>query len=455
MKAPESGSVTRARIGIVQSILLLVAAVVPWPACWNRVRGALDSARSPEMNRAEREGHAAGYAAGYYEGLIGGNSRSAEGSRGDPALRLTGKPTGWVSFREADVVKYLDDDFLQFELKPQLERNLFGQPFLTNAFGMHDDPISLEKPKGTVRVAVLGSSMDMGWGVRYQETYINTLEQWLKNHAARHHLSPATNFEVLNFAVAAYSPMQRLDVLRRKVLAFQPDLVIYSATTLDLRLMEIHLCDIFRKNVDLKYDFIKEFKMRAEIDSDDVRLDRDGDLMNKDRLKKKLRPLYWSLYDVTLSAIAGECRAAGVPLVMVIIPRVGKADSPALRAEPVARLRALAAHQGLTVFDLSDTFDQLDSAKLEIAAWDDHPNAIGHHRLFLALARALVKDHEIYRLLFSADRPQQLGTPLPQTLAGKEKASLDSPCVPPLGAASIPRLDKIWVWDQDDSFVRH
>jgi hypothetical protein len=166
--------------------------------------------------------------------------------------------------------------------------------------------------------------------------------------------------------------------------------------------MEIHLCDMIRKNVDLKYDFISQFKARAALDSDDVRLDRDGDLINKDRLKKKLRPLYWWLYDVTLGAIAAECRAAGVPVVMVIIPRVGKADVPSQRAEPVARLQALASHQGLTVFDLSDTFDQLDPAKLEIAAWDDHPNAIGHHRLFLALARALVKDREVYRLLFLA-----------------------------------------------------
>ncbi len=167
---------------------------------------------------------------------------------GDPAHRLTGKPTGWVSFREADVVHYLDDDFLQFELKPHLDRNLFGQPFLTNAFGMHDDPITLEKPEGTLRIAVLGSSMDMGWGVRYQETYINKLEEWLdQSRASGITFDTPRRFEVLNFAVAAYSPMQRLDVLRRKVMAFQPDLVIYSATTLDLRLMEIHLCDMLRK----------------------------------------------------------------------------------------------------------------------------------------------------------------------------------------------------------------
>ena len=101
-----------------------------------------------------------------------------------------------------------------------------------------------------------------------------------------------------------------------------------------------------------------------------------------------------------MGAIAAECRAAGVPLVMVIIPRVGKSDVPAARAEPVARLKAIASHQGLTVFDLSDTFDSFDPGVIEIAAWDDHPNAIGHRRLFLALARAMVKDQELYRLLF-------------------------------------------------------
>ena len=42
------------------------------------------------------------------------------------------------------------------------------------------------------------------------------------------------------------------------MLAFHPDLVIYSATTLDVRLMEIHLCDMLRKNVDLKYEFLQE-----------------------------------------------------------------------------------------------------------------------------------------------------------------------------------------------------
>jgi hypothetical protein len=178
-------------------------------------------------------------------------------------------------------------------------------------------------------------------------------------------------------------------------------------------------------------------------------------LLNKDRLKKKMRPHYWWLYDVTLGAFAGECRTAGVPLLMVIIPRVGKADLPSQRAEPVARLHALAAHQGLTVIDLSDTFDQLDPAKLEIAAWDDHPNAIGHHRLFLALARALVKDQEVYRLLFPPmKKPEHPGVRARQTLAREAREVSEAAAALPRRQSSLPRFEKILVWDQNDPFVR-
>ena len=94
---------------------------------------------------------------------------------------------------------------------------------------------------------------------------------------------------------------------------------------------------------------------------------------------------------------------------IVIIPRVGKADAPS------AAGRAGRPAQGdrrrimpCPSIDLSDTFDRFDPASLEIAAWDDHPNALGHRRLFLALARTLVKDEATLPLAvprFAAARP--------------------------------------------------
>ena len=213
------------------------------------------------------------------------------------------------------------------------------------------------------------------------------------------------SYEVLNFAVAAYSPLQRLETLRRKALSFQPDLVIYSATMLDLRLMEIHLCDALRTQADLTYDFVKGTFEKAGVGHELFEVDAEGKLIHKEEIKTRMRPYYWELYDQTLGALAGTCRSEGVPLVIVIIPRVGKADAPLARAESVARLKAIAGHHALPLYDLSDSFDRYDPASLEIAAWDDHPNALGHRRLFLALARSLVKDEARYHLLFP-ERPR-------------------------------------------------
>ena len=382
-----------ARWCFAQTLALLVLGLLPLPAAWSVARSALDSARCSELNGADREAAAAGY----YEGLIG-NGRGPEGSQRELTMRLLGSPADWVRFHASDVTRRLDGDFLQFELKPNVDRVIFGCPFTTNAEGLRDRPHTLEKPEGVYRIAVLGTSIDMGWGVGADEIYINRFQDWLNAHAARRGLT--RRFEVINFAVAAYSPLQRLEVFRRKALAYHPDLVIYSATMLDLRLLEIHLCDVLQTLSDLKYDFLKRTFLEAGVTAEDVRVGADERLVHKDVIKKKLRPRYWQIYDETMGTLAADCRAKEIPLICLIVPRVGKADAPEARAEPVARLRGIAAHHSIPLVDLSGAFDRLDPARLEVAPWDDHPNALGHRRLFLTLARTLARDHALYATLF-------------------------------------------------------
>jgi hypothetical protein len=395
---PASSTATRntthvrtTRIALAQTLAVLFMGLVPLPAEWVRVRALLDSSRSPRMNRADR----VAAAGGYYEGLIGvdGMGKTSAGL----AERRMGRPADRVAFNASETVQRLGRDFLMFELRPNLEQARAGHVFATNALGMRGRPCTLAKPEGTFRIALLGSSIDMGWGVGAEETYMSRLEAWLNAHAAER--GPARRFEVLNFAVAAYSPLQRLEVFRRKAAAFEPDLVLYSATTLDTRLMEIHVCDMFQARVDLRYDFLRGAVADSGITGADLRLDAAGRLHSKDMIKAKLRPAYWSIYDATLSALAADCRSRGVPLACLIIPRVGKADAPDARGETVERLRELLARHANAVFDLSDTFDAIDPAELEISASDDHPNARGHERLFQVLAHALA-DEERYASLF-------------------------------------------------------
>src|SRR5262249_51950768 len=166
------------------------------------------------------------------------------------------------------------------------------------------------------------------------------------------------------------------------------------------RLMEIHLCDLFRAHAELVYDFLDRAVADAGLTAEDLATEHDDRLVNKETVKQKLRPFYWPIYDAALGALAADCRSDGVPLACLIVPRVGKADAPAARAEAVARLRAIATHHAIPLFDLSATFDGLAPTQFEIASWADPPNAQGHRRLFLGLCRCLVNDRALYETLF-------------------------------------------------------
>ncbi len=406
-----AGGRPRPNASLWATIGLLALGLAPLPA--GPLRIARQGARSTEPNRADREANAGGY----YEGLLGNGG--AEGSRSELALRLQGKPPEWVRFQDAGVANKRKGDFLQFTLRPSLDRELFGHPFTTNAFAMRDRAYSRAKPPGVFRIALVGSSIDMGWGVGTDETYENRLERWLGSHAERRGLP--RRFEVLNFAVAAYGPAQRLETVRRKAAGFDPDLVVYSATLLDPRLLEIHLCGLIQNRVDPKYDFLRHALADAHLTAADLARDFRGDLLRKEAIKAKLKPVLWPAIDASFATLSTECRTAGLPLACLILPRVGLADAPASRASGVAAYKAIFARQGAPVLDLSAAFDEHDPASLEIAAWDDHPNAQGHKLLFLALARALVQDPSLYRAVFDAEVADAIaatpGPPLPPPVA--------------------------------------
>lgn len=364
------------------------------PVSGGGASSVLQSLRTPAPDRADREAAAGGY----YEGLIGRPGGRADRTSDELTRRLLGKPAAGVSIHDIGAIRFLAGDFLEHDLHPRVHHTVFGTPFTTNSCGMRDREYPPAKPAGTFRIALLGSSIDMGWGVGSGEIYAKLLEQWLNGQAARRGLS--RRFEVLNFAVAAYSPAQRLESYRRTAVRFQPDLVLYAVTMLDPRLTAIHLCCLVQDRTDLRYDFVRRAVAAAGIAAEDIRLDTGGELLHKDVVRAKLKTVAWPVADGVLGALAADCRAAGRPVACLILPRVGPADAPSARAEAVARHREIASRHHVPVFDLSSTFDARDPADLEIAPWDDHPNARGHRLLFRELARSLIDDESLYRTLF-------------------------------------------------------
>jgi hypothetical protein len=117
--------------------------------------------------------------------------------------------------------------------------------------------------------------------------------------------------------------------------------------------------------------------------------------------KRVLRPHRDAFFAGIYRAAVADCRARGVPCVLIVVPRVGKAADPAERRH----MTAMADSAGFAlVADLTDAYDGIDPATLAIAPDDFHPNADGHARLARRLDAALDRLPELRRLWSTSPR---------------------------------------------------
>ncbi|ADV60776.1 hypothetical protein Isop_0179 [Isosphaera pallida ATCC 43644] len=393
----------------VAAVALLLGVVGLSVALGEEVRW-LRAARNPDPNRADLESAAGGYYVALIDGGGDHDGDSRPGPGGGLNDALVGRPAGWLRFPEAGVSRHMPQDFRQHVLIPNLKRELYSASFSTNSRGLRDREYALEKPPGVFRIVLMGASIDMGWGVPDALTYENRLEDWLNHVARRERLG--RRFEVINFSVAAYSPAQRVDTLGDDALRYDPDLVLLVGTTLDPRLTEIHLRSLVRHGADLRSAAIREAITRLGISSDEEKggpaARRDLERRSiKSEFKRQAALVIWEIIEGSLAEARTLCDKHGVPLVLVLIPRVGAADAPRTRRQTEAAYLERAAKLGLTVINLLDTFDGRGRSSLEIAPWDDHPNALGHELLFIALAQTIERDPRLCSLVLGpAYRPR-------------------------------------------------
>jgi lysophospholipase L1-like esterase len=108
-----------------------------------------------------------------------------------------------------------------YEMVPNVDGTFHDAPLRTNSAGFADKERSLEKPRGTFRIAVIGDSIAFGWGVAPEDRYSNLLERFLNETA-----TSGTRYEVLNFAVPGYNTVMEAALLKDKALRYDPDALV-------------------------------------------------------------------------------------------------------------------------------------------------------------------------------------------------------------------------------------
>jgi len=298
---------------------------------------------------------------GYYERLL------AVGQR-NPELRelYTRRPAHWRRIEETELWR-TREDFLLGELAPGAEMRFKGAELTVNRWGMRDRFYPLEKPPGTLRMALLGSSHAMGSGVADDEVFEARYE-------ARWNASERRPLELLSFAVAGHAVPQDLYTLEHEALAFDPDVVLVAGHTHDVAKIERYLARVLRRRIEVPWSGLTAIVERAGA--------RPGDAEAvNERLLRRHR---WELLEWCYRRMAERIEAAGAAPVWLFLPLL-EGD----REGDVARMFQVAADAGFHPVDLRPAYAGHPTADLRLAPWDLHPNPRAHRLLAEELWRAL------------------------------------------------------------------
>lgn len=116
-------------------------------------------------------------------------------------------------------------------LRPDLDTWFQGTRFRSNRLGFRGPEVRVDKPDGTVRVAVLGRSVTMGQGVALEDAWPAQLEALLDRDAG----AAGPRYEVLNFAVTGQDLSTMVPLYEERLRDFAPDLVLLSLVPRELR----------------------------------------------------------------------------------------------------------------------------------------------------------------------------------------------------------------------------
>ncbi len=251
-------------------------------------------------------------------------------------------------------------DWLLQDLRPGAAVTFLGKKLTVNEWGMRDRPYTRSKPAGTLRVALLGPSDVLGWGVNDGETFEALAE------SALNQLDPAKPVEILNFAVHGYSVTQQLAMLRDRVWSFEPDVVIVvSHFQMERGVMGDYLAKISLKRIEVPEPAISSALAAAGITP----------AMTLEMRKRRLTVQVDTVLARTFQLLHQEIVSRGaLPLVLGLHPRGPSIDTSGF-------VPAAAKAAGFPILDLSDTMQHLTDDEIVSAdpnSGDSHPNARGH-----------------------------------------------------------------------------
>jgi len=311
---------------------------------------------------------------GYYEALAEVNLQA------DPLLGTSNpnRPRAAGDYWQATRPR---NDVLETELIPGWRGEVQGVPFHVNRWGMRDDDVPRRKPPKTVRVAVFGSSVTMGYGVAQDADFESLVERRVNES-----LPPGgQRVEFLNFAMGQHDCLSAAGALQVKALRLEPDVALFVVDQTEL-LVAKRLAKANYLKYALPYPCLDAVIRQAGV-TDQTSWGTTGAL-----LQQQLLEIVSCIY----RGIVADCHQRGITPVWIYLPMPGIEQVP---VDTGQQLKGIAQQAGFIVIDLSTWTN--DYSYQDLMADEYHPNTLGHRVIADALFGALQRQPLVLPLLLT------------------------------------------------------
>ncbi len=331
---------------------------------------AVASLRWTSLNRRDME-H---FQRGYYENLVEVRRFNRELQR-----VYRGEARDFNRSLEQAGISRKTNDELEYELIPGSSGSFYGVTVQINRWGMRYGECSRQRPPGAYRFAVVGPSIAMGSGVAAEDTFTSLLEARLNGEKPAD--SARARYEVLNFGIAGYTPLQQMYQIRRTVLSFEPNALLYVGQATEAESAALQLHEMYWTDPQLPDDYLQQLVARTGIRRTPGRTE----------VRRRMLPVRYELLEWVYRNIVSDCRERHVLPVYVYFEMANDRSQP-WRAPDRRAVIDLARRTGFTVLDLSGVYGDHTIEALSLVENDGHPNELGQ-RLIAERLYELLREH--------------------------------------------------------------
>lgn len=256
--------------------------------------------------------------------------------------------------------------------RPKAEAQLMGVDVRTNPQGLRGPDIAEQAAPGVARIAFVGDSTTLGWGVAEKDTFASQVIADL--------VKAGRKVDGFNLGVGNYNTLQELTLFREVGVPLKPDIIVLTYFINDAEPMPDYSDDSWLTRhsaawVVLGYRVDSLFRQFGEAPD----------------WKRYYRDLYqpkapgWLQTQKALGGFAATARDIGAKILVFHLPELRELK-PYPFADVTAKVQAVVEEDGMPFVDLLSAMESLDPPSLWVTVPDPHPNA----KAMAAVTRGMV-----------------------------------------------------------------